>query len=264
MENKANKKSVKIIITALIIFAVAAACILLIVLKNHFLPNTNGIYANAGRIYYEYKYNRNPSMADKLNYYYFLSYFESEESIKVIKDILPDVTEEDILKSKFKSSFGDLLGEEYGLTPQEVMTYALLFDELRLGQYETYIDEFSACYKEADMDFQLYLDSTALSIYSIYRETECIDSTIAAYSKIAFETDDNMLKLQCLAKIPQLRDAVFDAYGKTVSIDNEMLRGMAFDGEYIEVPVNDSGHMKYYNISTGEMTDSYPPAEKAA
>lgn len=201
---------------------------------------------------YEEKYLSTKSDIDLINLVYFLesSNILDERRIKYTPLLINQISEESISKSEMSEYYDSLTVDN----PQTVPIAFYINDLLCYERYDLFSNEFVKYYLILSYNDQSLVSSVVLRSYTNLKNVKILDVLVEAYSKIAKQSRDELIINECLAQISSLRDAVKYVDGETVSIDNEILRSMTVDGEYIPITVKGKV-IKYYSVTTGNYVD---------
>lgn len=201
---------------------------------------------------YEQKYLSTKADVDLINLVYSLDQLNSldERRLTYYPMLIDIVTDDNISQSLYKTTYEQSKLE----SPRDFAILINMGNWLYFEKYDLFINACEQYYPGFAEASKLTFSGFVCKIYSQHKNIKAVESTVIAYSKIAKNTDDEVLIQSCLANIVTLRDVIKDNYGEEVSIDNEFLRTMTVDGEHI--PITAKGKIiRYYCVSTGEYVE---------
>lgn len=215
------------------------------------------IYKNGDKISLKYhlhhsktEYVKNPSDNNLLNYYFYLSLSDNiDECAKYGKQAI-EYSSIDSIKN---SEFNEYYNTDAELNPKDFMLCYYLTDMLDCKGYDCFREVFVEYYPQVDYKTQLTLSNLIVLKSNQSSDVSIIEMGILAYSELASITDDEIIKSDCIQQIISLRNEA-KSKDADISIDNNFLRSMTFDGEHIPITVDDK-IIRYYCVSTGEYVE---------
>lgn len=201
---------------------------------------------------YEEKYLSTKSEIDLINLVYFLdsSKVLDERRLKYTPALIEIISEDGITQSEMSDFYSKLNIDD----PKTLPISLYIHDLLCFKQYDLFDDEFVKYYPHLSSNDRKFLSSVVVEAYKNLKNTTILETLVVSYSKVAKESEDEIIINECLSEISSLKYAVEYVNGETISIDNEILRSMTVDGEHI--PLTLKGEVvKHYSVSTGDYVD---------
>lgn len=198
---------------------------------------------------YEEKYLSTKSDVDLINLVCFLENAQvlDERRLEYTPILIDIISEDSIAKSELNDFYSQLNVD----APKAVPISFYIHDLLCFKKYDLFVDEFVKYYSNLSYNDREFVSSVVIETYKKLKTISIPEALVEGYSKVAKQSEDEVLINECLTKIVSLKDAVKYVKGETLSIDNEILRSMTVDGEHIPITVKGKV-IKYYSVTTGD------------